>query len=568
MASVSNLDQDLRGLRLSRYTPSAANEVRKWIEGVLHEQLPPGDLLDVLKDGTILCRLPRLVNLAVPPGLKFRKSAMPFVQMENISQFLKACQTPPLSLKEHDVFLTVDLYEGKDPAQVLQCLSAFSRRAHALAPAKFPNPIGPKTISPQNTGSSAGSGAVGFKKPAPVKPPKPVSTWSKPEEETVTQPAWNIHQYGYMGGANQANMGINFGVRRGITTYADGPKPLTLAEKEARRKAEAEQHRTEAEQREQQRQAELEAEEARAREEEEQLWQEETRKLHEKERREAEQEKARWAAEQRAWEEEEERKRQQHQQNDVERRMDATRQHARQSSDARLNGQFLSQYQAASQPASPSSSSRTVTEGQRVRELERQLAEAKEREREYEQARQQELDYEVRMKKQRGDQNAPPALPARATPHKPSYQIGSQEEERLALKGAWKAQHEKANANAATTAAAEDDDVAPAMPPRPLPVPGQAPINHTSTSFTQTTNRTDRFLNNTPAPSTSRPNVYRPPEFSTTQKSTPRTRGASRLRRKLAPAGGRRSPFLSARWRTSARGRGSGRRSRSGLGRL
>lgn len=56
MASVSNLDQDLRGLRLSRYTPSAANEVRKWIEGVLHEQLPPGDLLEVLKDGTVLCR--------------------------------------------------------------------------------------------------------------------------------------------------------------------------------------------------------------------------------------------------------------------------------------------------------------------------------------------------------------------------------------------------------------------------------------------------------------------------------------------------------------------------------
>lgn len=429
---------------------------------------------------------------------------MPFVQMENISQFLKACQTPPLSLKEHDVFLTVDLYEGKDPAQVLQCLSAFSRRAHAIAPAKFPNPLGPKTISPQNTGSSAGSGAAGFKKPAPNKPPKPVSTWSRPEDETVTQPAWNIHQYGYMGGANQANMGINFGLRRGITTYADGPKVPTLAEKEARRKAEAEQQRHEAEQRERQREAELEAEEARAREEEERRWQEETRKLHDKERREAEQEKARWAAEQRAWEEEEERKRQQKQQDDVESRMGASRQHARQSSDARLNGQFLSQYRASN--TSGSSPSRTFSESQRVKELEQELAEAKAREREYEESRRrmQESQDDGETNKSQPQSPPPPKLPARTTQHKPSYEIGSQEEERLALKGAW-----KSYGNVAEDA----DDKPPAMPPRPLP--GQSPINHTSTSFTQTSNRTDRFLNETPAPETSRPNVYRPPEFST-----------------------------------------------------
>lgn len=43
-------------MRLSKYTPQAANEVREWIEGVLHEKLPPGDLIAVLKDGVILCR--------------------------------------------------------------------------------------------------------------------------------------------------------------------------------------------------------------------------------------------------------------------------------------------------------------------------------------------------------------------------------------------------------------------------------------------------------------------------------------------------------------------------------
>lgn len=56
MASVSSLDQDMKKLRMGRYTPQAANEVRAWIEETLGEPLPAGDLLNALKDGTALCR--------------------------------------------------------------------------------------------------------------------------------------------------------------------------------------------------------------------------------------------------------------------------------------------------------------------------------------------------------------------------------------------------------------------------------------------------------------------------------------------------------------------------------
>jgi transgelin len=56
MASVTSLDKDLRNLRLSRYTPQAAAEVRDWIEEVLREKLPSGDLLEGLKDGVALCK--------------------------------------------------------------------------------------------------------------------------------------------------------------------------------------------------------------------------------------------------------------------------------------------------------------------------------------------------------------------------------------------------------------------------------------------------------------------------------------------------------------------------------
>lgn len=56
MASVSSLDKDMRNLRLGKYTPQAANEVREWIEEVLGERIAAGDLLEALKDGSVLCK--------------------------------------------------------------------------------------------------------------------------------------------------------------------------------------------------------------------------------------------------------------------------------------------------------------------------------------------------------------------------------------------------------------------------------------------------------------------------------------------------------------------------------
>lgn len=159
---------------------------------------------------------------------------MPFIQMENIAQFLRACESPPLSMPAHDRFLTVDLYEGKDPAQVLQCLGAFSRIANQLYPNKFRTTIGPKRgggISPTRTGdANSGAGfnrSRGLSSASPVgnssalpaasralsptltggsnssratdgprSPPGAVSSWSKKSDQGSTSPAWNIHQYG------------------------------------------------------------------------------------------------------------------------------------------------------------------------------------------------------------------------------------------------------------------------------------------------------------------------------------------------------------------------------------
>lgn len=56
MATVNSLDKDMRKLRMDRYTPQAAREVRDWIEGILGERLASGDLMDALKDGIALCK--------------------------------------------------------------------------------------------------------------------------------------------------------------------------------------------------------------------------------------------------------------------------------------------------------------------------------------------------------------------------------------------------------------------------------------------------------------------------------------------------------------------------------
>ncbi|KAK9451296.1 calponin homology domain-containing protein [Limtongia smithiae] len=185
MASVSNLDQDVAELRKSKYDAKSAAEAKTWIESILDENLRDDDLMSVLKDGTILCRI---ANAVIPDcNLKFKQSRMPFVQMENISMFLKAATS--LGLPQYDLFQTVDLFEQKDPAQVLQTLYSFSRYANKNV-ASVPV-LGPK---------------LGIKHESPSRHPK----------EGVGIPAWNTRQYGYMGGASQGSEKIVFAKRRDI----------------------------------------------------------------------------------------------------------------------------------------------------------------------------------------------------------------------------------------------------------------------------------------------------------------------------------------------------------------
>lgn len=347
-----------------------------------------------------LTKCDRLANLVLPPpGIKYKSSSMPFVQRENISHFLRACEMPPLNMHAHDRFLTVDLYDNKDPAQVIQCIGAFSRAANAVNRSRFPDVIGPKkatpatparghatsasieslggygrsrgfsgasqasdnrtarALSPALTGGSNSSRATdaGSRQPA-------VSSWSKRGDETATAPAWNIHQYGYMGGASQGNQGISFGARRQITSPS--VQVPNLAEKEKRRKEqEAEVERTRREQEDSRRQ-----QDDRDRVDEEQRWEEESRRARQKQKDDLDAQRRQWEEEERTWKEEEEKRRREEEQ--------AAAALPTTPGGVGLRGQRLSEHKSS--PGSPD-----TPENSRIQELERQLEEARERERQY-----------------------------------------------------------------------------------------------------------------------------------------------------------------------------------------
>lgn len=494
----------------------------------------------------------RLVNLAVSPGVKYKQSSMPFVQMENISHYLRACQIAPLNLPPHDVFLTVDLYEAKDPAQVLQCLAAFSRRANALQPSAFPRTVGPQSkrsfVSPNATGSSSpgsytrtgrassnASDANNSMSSRQMSPSKQsvasFSSWTKKDDLSKTAPAWNIHQYGSMGGASQGTQGVAFGARRQITTPS--PAVPSLAEKEKRRREEEEmirQQNAEREEAERARQREIEEQEAQAKAEEERKWEEETTRLREKERREMEEEKRRWDEEKRQWEAEEQRR--VAEEKEAEERFEQERQRRKGASDSRLNGQFLSQYQAGqtSTPGSRVVSAEESPESRRIKELERELELAKERERQYETERQgsktQESGDEPEPPSQRGPRRPIPVPP------KPSYDLSSLEQERRMLRTEW--QHNQ-DMPAAQEEPSEIAEQAPPPPPRPLPEPVSSPEQAPAppprdlppaprplpdpkayTANLGQESRVDRFLSSNSAPAAPTPASHRPRDYSTT----------------------------------------------------
>ena len=529
--------------------------------------------------------------MAVPTPIRFKKSAMPFIQMENIAHFLKACEMPPLNLPSHDRFLTVDLYESKDPAQVLQCLTAFSRAANQINAASFPSSIGPKrggsvmsptTPSKPDFSRSYGSSTFNPMKPPPdkpkplspsrtggstasrnsngmpVSPPGGVSSWSKKADQGVTSPAWNIHQYGYMGGASQGNQGIAFGARRQITSA--GPHVPNMAEKERKRRERAEEEerlRVAAEEAEHRRRIEREAEEERQKAEEERLWEEESRKQREAKERRLEEQKREWEEQERQWKMQEEARQKEEREAQEAAEKEARRKRA--GSDARLRGQYLSQYQAEQKPRSRRNS-QSDDHNDRIAELERQLEEAKERERQYQQERENRKDRQRARSKSRtrersraahapNHHHAPP-LPRKATSRGPKPTT--------------------APTSATPGAPTSANPPAPSTPPNPpSPPPPHDPSQNPHPPAPSQTHSLHEALRPAvqnrplprlqPRPHPSKPSTYTPQESTSTHEH--RAEDARRLaaQQTTKDRGWHPNLYSSAKWSASASARKNGR---------
>jgi len=83
------------------------------------------EVVSILKDGTLLCKL---INIIKPGSVKkINTQKMPFKQMENINNYLKGCET--VGCKPIDLFQSVDLYESQNVSQVTNGIIALGRKA-------------------------------------------------------------------------------------------------------------------------------------------------------------------------------------------------------------------------------------------------------------------------------------------------------------------------------------------------------------------------------------------------------------------------------------------------------
>lgn len=110
----------------------------KWISLILEEDFGSKSFSEILKDGTVLCRL---LNKTCGYNIPYKKSNQLFVQRETICAFIKGLKL--YGIKEYELFQTIDLFEEKNLKQVAISLYALSRELQKNG--KFKGPfIGPK----------------------------------------------------------------------------------------------------------------------------------------------------------------------------------------------------------------------------------------------------------------------------------------------------------------------------------------------------------------------------------------------------------------------------------------
>ena len=126
-AEKSGIAADIQKKKMETYPFEDEAKAIAWIEAIGDEKLED-NFHAWLKNGIVLCKL---INEIAPGSVaaKFLKpTTMPFKQMETIGVFIQAVKNYGVS--EKDCFVTLDLFEANDLAQVISTLFALDRKAH------------------------------------------------------------------------------------------------------------------------------------------------------------------------------------------------------------------------------------------------------------------------------------------------------------------------------------------------------------------------------------------------------------------------------------------------------
>lgn len=113
----------------SKYSEELAAESLEWIKEITKEDFSVnGDMdnfYEILKDGTLLCRLVNCIQAGSVK--KINESKMAFKCMENINVFLEVAKN--MGVPAQETFQTVDLWERQNLNSVVICLQSLGRKA-------------------------------------------------------------------------------------------------------------------------------------------------------------------------------------------------------------------------------------------------------------------------------------------------------------------------------------------------------------------------------------------------------------------------------------------------------
>eukprot|EP01083_Nonionella_stella_P077002 210049_1 len=126
------LDADLKRKAAEKYDPAREASAAEWLYSITGIE-QTGSFQEWLKSGVVLCEA---IN-RIKPGTvrKINKSRMPFIQRENISQYLTGCRD--MGMAEITLFVTQDLFEGDNLLAVVDNiygLSAVGRKVGFAGP--------------------------------------------------------------------------------------------------------------------------------------------------------------------------------------------------------------------------------------------------------------------------------------------------------------------------------------------------------------------------------------------------------------------------------------------------